>query len=79
MRPAEESRTVALLEGLVVFPVTRAIAETAGRLKRRARGRAVELTDCLIAATALIEGAALATGNVKHYPMPELTLLPAPR
>ena len=79
MRPDEEAPTAALLDGLAIFPVTREIAEVAGRFKQRARSRAVELADCLIAATAFVEGATLATGNVKHYPMTEITVLPAHR
>lgn len=79
MRPGEEERTGVLLDGLVIFPVTREIAEAAGRFKQRSRSRGVELADCLIAATAFLEGAALATGNVKDYPMPEITVLPARR
>jgi hypothetical protein len=78
MRPEEEAPTGVLLDGLAIFPVTREIAEVAGRFKQRARGRSAELADCIIAATAFIEGATLATGNVKHYPMPEITLLPSP-
>jgi predicted nucleic acid-binding protein len=35
------------------------------------------LADCLIAATVFVEGAALATGNVKDYPMPEITVIKA--
>jgi hypothetical protein len=77
MRPDEEDSTMALLDGLVVVPVTRAIAEVAGRFKRTSRARRLELADCLIAATALVESAALATGNVKDYPMREITVLPA--
>ena len=38
---------------------------------------AVGWADCLIAATAFIEGATLATGNVKDYPMQEITVLNA--
>ena len=75
MRPEEQTATESLLEGLVIFPITRGIAELAGEFKRRARSRRLELADCLIAATALVEGASLATGNVKDYPMPEITVI----
>ena len=53
------------------------LAEVAGRFKRSTRSRRLELADCLIAATAFIEGAAVATGNAKDYPMPEVTVLAA--
>lgn len=79
MRPEEQVLTADLLDGLVILPVTREIAELAGYFKRRTRSRKLELTDCLIAATAFIEGASVATGNTKDYPMPEITVLPAPR
>jgi predicted nucleic acid-binding protein len=77
MRPAESVSTMTLLDALVIIPVTRHIAERAGHFKARTRARRVELADCLIAATAFMEGAALATGNVKDYPMPEITVLTA--
>jgi len=32
----------------------------------------LELDDCIIAATAFIKDAMLATGNVKHYPMTDI-------
>ena len=67
--------TDALLDALVIVPVTQEIAEVAGRFKRRVKSRRLELADCLIAATALVEGITLATGNTKDYPMPEITVL----
>ena len=79
MRPAEEEATTALLNGLVIFPVTRQIAELAGRFKRTSRSRRLELADCLIAATAFFERAPIATGNVGDYPMAEVTVLAARR
>jgi predicted nucleic acid-binding protein len=95
MREAERQKTTELIESLVVLPVTREIAEMAGKFRRmhleespkRARSNAVrsetqgklrgvelELDDCLIAATAAIEGLELATRNRRHYPMPEVRL-----
>lgn len=47
------------------------------RFKRRTKTRRLELADCLIAATVFIEGAALATGNRKDYPMPEIAVIKA--
>jgi predicted nucleic acid-binding protein len=79
MRSEEQVLTANLLDGLVILPVTREIAEMAGYFKRRTKSRKLELADCLIAATALVEGASVATGNAKDYPMPEVTVLPAPR
>lgn len=39
-----------VLDGLVILPVTREIAEVAGHFKRRSKSRRLELADCLIAA-----------------------------
>ena len=77
MRAQERDRTTALLDSLVLLDVTRTIAELAGRFQQRERTRRLDLADCLIAATAVVEAATLATGNTRDYPMPELTLLPA--
>lgn len=79
MHPAEREATTVLLDGLVVLPITRPIAEMAGHFKVRTKTRRLELADCLIAATACAEGASLATGNVKDYPMQEITILRAGR
>lgn len=75
MRPEEKHATDSLLDALVIVPVTQEIAEVAGRFKRRVKSRRLELADCLIAATAFLEGAMLATGKTKDYPMPEITVL----
>ena len=77
MRSEEEVGTRTLLDGLVIIPVTHEIAEVAGRFKKSTTSCRLELADCLIAATACIEGATLATGNVKDYPMQEITVLNA--
>ena len=71
MRPAEETATRQLLEGLVHFPITSAIAEKAAEFQRdfRKTGRTISLADCMIAATAILEKATLVTANAKHYPM----------
>jgi predicted nucleic acid-binding protein len=79
MRPEEEVGTRTLLDGLVIIPVTQEIAEVAGRFKQRSASRRLELADCLIAATVFVEGATLATGNVKDYPMREITVVNARR
>ena len=75
MRPEEKCVTDILLDALVIVPVGQKIAELAGRFKQREKNRRLELADCLIAATAFVEGATLATGNTKDYPMPEITVI----
>jgi predicted nucleic acid-binding protein len=72
MRPGEEDRTRAFLGQIEVLDVTRDVAEKAGHDKRFARGSNLELDDCLVAATAFINQAVLATGNGKHYPMKDI-------
>jgi len=76
MYPKEQDATFTLLDALIVIPVSRQIAELGGQFKRHTQSHKLELADCLIAATAWVEGTALATGNVKDYPMKEITILP---
>jgi tRNA(fMet)-specific endonuclease VapC len=76
--PHEAERTQALLDGLTVVNVTRGIAEKAGAYKRASKSQRLELMDCLIVATAHATRAVLATGNVKHYPMPDIETLGVP-
>jgi predicted nucleic acid-binding protein len=71
-RPGEEDRTKAFLSQIEVLDVTRDVAEKAGHYKRGARSQSLELDDCLVAATAFIHKAVLATGNGKHYPMKDI-------
>ena len=72
MLPGEEERTKAFLGQIEVLDVTRDVAEKAGYYKRSAKGHNPELDDCLVAATAFVHQAALATGNGKHYPMKDI-------
>jgi predicted nucleic acid-binding protein len=80
MRPHEKSATEELLGGFEYFETFRTTAERAGRLKGTwaRKGHSLGLPDALIAAVALENGLALATGNRRHFPMPELKLLALP-
>jgi tRNA(fMet)-specific endonuclease VapC len=80
LRPGEEDKTDAFLNSLEYFPVTPAIAREAGLLRRdwRAKGQTLSYTDVTIAAVALSNETPLLTDNRKHFPMPELELLPLP-
>lgn len=69
MKEHEKEKTNALIESLNIIDVDREIAEKAGHYKRTEKKQSLELDDCIIAASAFIEGAVLATGNGKHYPM----------
>jgi len=74
LRPSEVSAAETLFRGLVVLPVDAAAARRAGEWRRdfSARGITLFQADCLVAATALVNRGALATGNPKDFPMPEL-------
>lgn len=76
MRPGEETRTERLLSLLAILNIDAAIARQAGRyLRQYRRSHRLELGDALIAATAQQAGAGLVTRNIKHYPMPDITIL----
>ncbi|MCL4303407.1 MAG: type II toxin-antitoxin system VapC family toxin [Anaerolineae bacterium] len=76
MRPGEETRTERLLSLLAILNIDEAIARQAGRyLREYRRSHRLELGDALIAATAQQAGAGLVTRNIKHYPMPDITIL----
>jgi predicted nucleic acid-binding protein len=80
MRPAEEARTEAFLEGVECFELGNAEARLAGKLKRSwgQRGRTLTLSDTIVAAIAIERRCALLTDNQRDFPMPELQLYPLP-
>jgi predicted nucleic acid-binding protein len=72
----EEPAVLRFLRSMRLAPLGAAQGELAGRWRRDYAGRGVTLSqaDCLIAAAAVGVGARLASGNPKHFPMPELTV-----
>jgi predicted nucleic acid-binding protein len=80
MRPAEESRTEALLGGLELYELNGASARLAGRLKNTwaRKGHTLTLADAIVAAIAIERGCALLTDNRKDFPMTEVRLYPLP-
>jgi len=80
LRPDEEERTAGFLNSLEYLPVTPEIARQAGLLRRdwQKKGQTLSYTDVTIAAVALRNEVPLLTDNRKHFPMPELQLLPLP-
>lgn len=80
MRPAEESRTEALLGGLQVYELHGTSARLAGRLKNTwaRKGHTLSLADAIVAAIAIERGCALLTDNRRDFPMPEVQLYPLP-
>jgi predicted nucleic acid-binding protein len=69
--PAEERETRRLLNCLRSVPVSRDIADLAGRYVYQfaRRGVTLHLEDALIGATAVQEELILVTHNVSHFPM----------
>jgi len=72
MREHERGKTIELLESLIPVDITPKIAEMAGHYKRTVKSQKLELDDCFIAASAVVKGALLVTGNGKHYPMSDI-------
>jgi predicted nucleic acid-binding protein len=70
----DETAVMRFLGGLQLAPLGRSAGECAGRWRRdyARKGIALHQADCLIAAAAMAIGARLATGNPKHFPMPEV-------
>lgn len=65
------------LSSLIQFPVDFKISRRAGLYQKeyRSKGITLGLADCLIAATAVEHGLILVTKNVRHFPMPELSVI----
>ncbi len=80
MRPKEDPSTREFLQALRVIDVDRRTAWHAGELIRSygRRGVTLDFVDATIAATCLRHRLALATQNVKHYPIHELRLEQSP-
>ncbi|MGH3998094.1 MAG: hypothetical protein ACRDTJ_11595, partial [Pseudonocardiaceae bacterium] len=76
LRPSEQSAADALFAAVRELPIRETDARRAGvwRHEHAARGITLHQADCLIGAVAAGIGARLATGNTKHFPMPELTV-----
>jgi predicted nucleic acid-binding protein len=75
MREHEKNATLAFLSGFQVIGVDTATVELAYDVKRKAKGHNLELYDCVIAATGIIENQALITRNRKHYPDARLRVI----
>jgi predicted nucleic acid-binding protein len=73
-RTEEEPVLRRFLGAMRLAPLRASEGELAGRWRHdyACRGVTLSQADCLIAAAAVGVGARLATGNPKHFPMPEL-------
>lgn len=76
VRSHEVERALRLFDGLEVVPLGRDAAWVSGIWRRdlAQNGIIIPQGDCLIAATAHAAGARLATGNPRHFPMPDLVV-----
>jgi predicted nucleic acid-binding protein len=80
MRPGEEVKTEAFLEGLECFELTGTAARLAGKLKSvwAQEGHTLTLADTIVAALTIERKCTLLTDNRKHFPMDEVQLYPLP-
>jgi len=78
MRRSEADRTIALLLGIDVLPLTEKIARKAGELvaEQRGCGRTYALADMMIAATAIQYNCPVWTDNRRDFDLPEVNLFP---
>ena len=76
IRPGENPALAGLLGSMVSVPLTDDIARTAGDYIRefRAQGVTLSIPDTIIAASAKMIGAELATLNTKHFPMTDISI-----
>jgi tRNA(fMet)-specific endonuclease VapC len=81
LRPDDRPRVGFIIAGLAYLETSAEAARLAGewRYDFARRGVVLATSDVLVAATAVSHKARLVTGNLPHYPMPELALIPLPR
>ena len=75
MRDHEISFTMAFLSGFEAISSDKETIELALDVKKMAKGHNLELYDCIIAATAIMENQVLITRNRKHYPDSRLRVM----
>ena len=76
MKEKEREPTDNFIGACLIEPVSQEIAARGGEWKAfyRGKGRTLTAVDCLIAATALLQGHKIATRNIRHYPDKKLLL-----
>lgn len=79
--PQNRGEAAQHMDAMEFLPTPRRTARSAGDWRGAYRSQGIQLstTDCLIAAVAVEHDAILVTANLRHFPMPELTLQPLPR
>ena len=78
LSPSQHAVWDEFFEPLTLWPISLNAARRAGRFRYdfARQGVSLSTTDTLVAAVAIEHRATLVTGNVKDYPMDEVTLLP---
>jgi tRNA(fMet)-specific endonuclease VapC len=81
LRPEHREAAERLLSAWTFLPTSATTARQAGqwRYDFARRGTPLATTDTLVAAITVAHGGTLITGNVKDYPMSEISLLPLER
>ena len=81
LRPEAVPQARLLLDRCRYLNTSDSAAKAAGewRYMFRRQGLRLQTPDVLVAATSVEHGATLVTGNLPHYPMSELAILPLPR
>lgn len=76
LRPGEETSARQLIDALLLVPIDRTVAQTAGRWRRdfAETGITLHQADCLIAAATSAVDGRLATGNPADFPMSDLVV-----
>jgi len=75
MRPEEEAKTLSFLSRIRTQPVTQPIVDRAAALYRRWHpSHGIGVNDAILAAVAQETGGKILTQNLKHYPMPDVTV-----
>lgn len=80
LRPKERKAAAGLLDKLDFLEITREAAWRAGRYQAdfQRQGRTIHTADALIAGTARVHGAVLATDNLDDFPMTDVVSQPPP-
>jgi len=76
MKEKERQATDDFIGACLIEPASQGIAAKGGEWRAFDRGKGITLTavDCLIAATAFLQGHKIATRNFRHYPDKKLLL-----
>ena len=76
MKPGEEAATRAFLSRFKTESVTQTIVDHGAEFYRRWHpSHAIDVNDAILAATAAATGGKIVTQNVKHFPLPDVTVV----